>query len=176
MERLGLPFECIAPQTDEQQTEGESAENLCTRLARMKAQAVARSLPDAIVIGSDQVAVHGQAVLGKPGTFERCVAQLLRCSARQVEFLTAVHVIDGPGRRDETHLDRTVVRFRELDEAEVRRYVRREQPLDCAGGFKVEKLGIALFEQIDSQDPTGLTGLPLIWLCGALRRAGLAVP
>jgi septum formation protein len=91
-------------------------------------------------------------------------------------FLTAVHVVDGRGGRAESHLDRTAVRFRALDPGEIARYIAADAPLDCAGGFKAESLGIALFERIDSADPTALTGLPLIWLCGALRRAGIPVP
>jgi len=174
--RLQLPFECVAPAVDEQRGAGESAEQMTTRLARLKAEAVARRPPGGVVIGSDQAAVRGAEILGKPGTVERCHQQLLQSSAQSVAFLTAVHVIDGARGRSESHLDRTLVRFRSLDDAEIARYIAADQPLDCAGGFKAESLGIALFEQIESLDPTALTGLPLIWLCGALRRAGIPVP
>jgi septum formation protein len=174
--RLGLPFECVAPATEELRQPGEPAAQMATRLARLKAEAVACHYPAAIVIGSDQVALRGDEVLGKPGTVERCREQLLRSSGQAVAFLTAVHVIDGPGARSEAHTDRTVVQFRDLSPAEIDRYIELDQPLDCAGGFKAESLGIALFERIESTDPTGLTGLPLSFVAGALRRAGLAVP
>ena len=115
-------------------------------------------------------------VLGKPGTVECCREQLRASSGREVVFLTAVHLIDGPVGTAESHMDRTVVRFRALSDAEIDRYIERDQPLDCAGGFKAESLGIALFDSIASNDPTGLTGLPLAWVGAALRRAGFAVP
>ncbi len=174
--RLGVAFDCVAPGTDEQPTPGEPADDLALRLARIKAEAVAVRRPGCIVIGSDQVAVRGRDILGKPATVERCADQLLQSSGQEVEFLTAVHVVDGRNGREESHLDRTVVRFRALEAGEVGRYIAADAPLDCAGGFKAESLGIALFERIDSTDPTALTGLPLIWLCGALRRAGIPVP
>jgi septum formation protein len=174
--RLGVQFECVAPAVDEAPLAGESPLDLALRLARAKADSVAAGRPGTIVIGSDQVAVRGEQVIGKPGTVERCIAQLRQSSGRELEFLTAVHVIGPRTGAGESHVDRTVVRFRELDDREIERYVAAESPLDCAGGFKAESLGISLFERIESEDPTGLTGLPLIWLCGALRRAGIPVP
>lgn len=174
--RLGVPFECISPGVDEQPAPGESATQMSARLAREKAEAVASSRPGAVVIGSDQVALLGDTLLGKPGTVERCVEQLREFSGCEVVFLTAVHVADGPNGRAESHVDRTVVRFRTLTDEEISRYVAADRPLDCAGGFKAESLGISLFDSIGSADPTALTGLPLIWLCGALRRAGIPVP
>jgi septum formation protein len=174
--RLGLPFECVAPGADEVRLPGEAAAAMAGRLARLKAEAVAARHPGAVVIGSDQVALRGTDVLGKPGTVDRCRAQLRASSGQEVVFLTAVHVIDGPSGTADSHLDRTVVRFRELNDAEIDRYIERDQPLDCAGGFKAESLGIALFDSIASNDPTGLTGLPLAWVGAALRRAGFAVP
>ena len=176
LQRLGLPFDCVAPDADETRLPGEPAVQMAARLARLKAEAVAREHPLAIVIGSDQVALRGTDVLGKPGSIERCREQLQKSSGREVVFLTAVHVIDGTGGRAESHVDRTVVKFRELSDAEIGRYIERDNPLDCAGGFKAESLGIALFERIESSDPTGLTGLPLSWLCGALRRARVQIP
>ena len=176
LERLKLPFECVAPGIEEQRAAGETAEQMTTRLARLKAEAVAQRHPGCVVIGSDQAAVRGDEILGKPGSVERCHQQLLESSGHAVVFLTAVHVIDGACGRSETHVDRTLVRFRKLDDAEVARYVAADQPLDCAGGFKAESLGIALFDQVETLDPTALTGLPLIWLCGALRRAAIPVP
>jgi 7-methyl-GTP pyrophosphatase len=174
--RLGIEFACVSPATDETPLERETPVDLAGRLARLKAESVAASRPDAVVVGSDQVALLGEQVLGKPGTAERCIEQLRQSSGREVLFLTAVHVIGPRGSRVESHMDRTTVRFRALDDAEIERYVSAERPLDCAGGFKAESLGISLFERIGSDDPTGLTGLPLIWLCGALRRAGIPVP
>lgn len=149
---------------------------LVHRLSRAKAQAVAERFPQGVVIGSDQVAVRGRVVLGKPGTVDRCVEQLKGASGQRVVFYTGVHVIDQRNRRHEAHVDTTTVQFRQLSDIEIRNYVAKEAPLDCAGGFKAEALGISLFERIDSQDPTALIGLPLIWLCGALRRAGFDLP
>ena len=161
---------------DEARQPDESAVGMASRLARLKAEAVSRLHPSAVVIGSDQVALRGHDLLGKPGTVEHCREQLQQSAGRDVVFLTAVHVIDGPAGRAESHVDRTTVLFRELSAIEIERYIERDRPLDCAGGFKAESLGIALFERIDSSDPTGLTGLPLAWVCGALRRAGFDVP
>ena len=127
------------------------------------------------MIGSDQVAVRGAEILGKPGTVERCTEQLRTSSGREVPFLTAVHVIDGRGR-GESPLDRTRCVSARSTPRRSRVISPPTMPLDCAGGFKAESLGIALFERIESVDPTALTGLPLIWLCGALRRAGIPVP
>jgi septum formation protein len=175
LERLGLPFDAVPPEVDEARLPLEPPEQLCCRLARLKAEAAARRFPGAFVIGSDQVAVRDGQVLGKPGTADRCRQQLADASGRELAFLTAVHVVNGELWQD-SHLDRTVVRFRRLGPVEIERYVARERPLDCAGGFKVESLGIALFDAVESRDPTALTGLPLIWLSGVLRRAGHAVP
>lgn len=171
--RLGLPFEREAPGVDEASQPGESPRELAMRLARAKAAAVAARQPGAWCLGSDQVAVLGETLLGKPLTAERCVAQLMAVSGREVVFLTAVCLASAGHERVLEHLDETRVRFRSLAEREVRRYVELEQPLDCAGGFKCEGLGIALFERIDSSDPTALVGLPLIWVAGALRLAGM---
>jgi septum formation protein len=174
--RLQVPFEAIAPDVDEARRPGEPAEEMAARLARLKAEAVSGRHPQAVVIGSDQVAVRGEDLLGKPGTAARCFEQLLQSSGREVLFLTAVHVLDGTTGTAESHVDVTRVRFRQLATREIERYIELDQPLDCAGGFKAESLGIALFEQIDSRDPTGLTGLPLAWVAGALRRAGFPIP
>lgn len=174
LQRLRLPFTCEAPGVAEERVPPESAEATASRLAALKARAVAARHPDAVVIGSDQVAVLGASLLGKPGTVERCRQQLRDASGRTVEFLTAVHVVDGTSGKECSHIDRTTVRFRALSDAEIVRYVELDAPLDCAGGFKAESLGIALFESIESSDPTALTGLPLVWLSGALTRAGLS--
>jgi septum formation protein len=174
--RLRLPFECQPPQCDEERAPGENADSLALRLAKLKAETVAGRMPDAVVIGSDQVALRADEILGKPGSVQPCMEQLRASSGREVTFFTAIHVIDGRGGRCDSHVDHTKVRFRTLRDEEIARYVAADAPLDCAGGFKAEALGIALFESIESQDPTALTGLPLIWLAGALRRAGIPVP
>lgn len=172
--RLGVPFEARAPGIDETARPGEPAAALASRLARTKAEAAAGAVPGAVVIGADQVACLGKRVLGKPGTADRARAQLRAASGGEVAFLTAVTVLAPGGQRH--HLDVTRVLFRSLTDDEIDRYVAVDAPLDCAGSFKAERLGIALFERIDARDPTGLIGLPLIWLAGALREFGYSVP
>ena len=177
LERLGLPFECAAPGVDEAPLAGESPAALAARLARAKALAVAHKRHhDAIVIGSDQVAVRGEQVLGKPGDAERCRAQLAESSSCELTFLTAVCVVAAGGGPTFEHVDRTIVQMRVLDDAEIARYVAQDRSWDCAGGFKAESLGVALVNRIETVDPTALTGLPLIWLAGVLRECGLSVP
>jgi septum formation protein len=174
--RFGLPFEALAPGVPEEHLPGESPADRALRLAFAKAQAVAVGHPRAVVIGSDQVAELGGAVLGKPGDEARCRAQLAALSGHTARFYTACAVLGlEPGMR-RGHIDTTAVSFRVLEAAEIERYVERERPLDCAGGFKAERGGIALLESIESQDPTALIGLPLIWLAGALRGAGYHLP
>jgi septum formation protein len=174
--RLGLPFRQEAPGVDERIAAGEAPAEAVLRLARAKAATVLARHPGAIVIGSDQLAVRGDEILGKPGDSARAVEQLTRSSGRQVEFLTGVCLLSAahPDTAEE-HMDITRVVFRTLTGEEIRNYVEWDMPYDCAGGFRAEGLGIALFERIDSQDPTGLIGLPLIWLAQALRRLGLPV-
>lgn len=173
--RLVPEFRTVRPDVDESPRPGESPRSLATRLAELKARAGARAAPGALIIGSDQVAVVGTRELGKPGTPERAVEQLLACAGRSVEFLTAVCVL-GPDPGDLLcHTDVTQVRFRSFDRSQAERYVQRDQPLDCAGSFKAESLGVVLMEAIESQDPTGLQGLPLIWLAQALQSRGIAL-
>jgi septum formation protein len=175
LQRLGVPFAVEAAAVDEGARPDEPPNDLVHRLARAKALAVAARHADALVIGSDQVAVCRGRILGKPGDAKRNVEQLQDASGTSVTFLTAV-CLARAGQPIDAHLDVTVARFRELGRAEIERYVERERAFDCAGGFKAEGLGIALFERVESQDPTGLIGLPLIWLAAALRRAGVPVP
>jgi septum formation protein len=173
LERLGLPFEVQAPGVAETRLPREAPRARALRLAHAKAAAVAASHPDACVIGSDQVAALGRSVLDRPGDAQRCREQLLAASGKRVAFHTAV-VLVGPGEASaRSHVDRTLVSFRTLNEHEVARYVDIEKPFDCAGSFRSEGLGISLFESIDTRDPAALVGLPLIWLAGALRAAGL---
>ena len=176
--RLGLSFSCIAPGVDEAAHPGEAHRDLVARLARAKASAVSVQQPNAWVIGSDQIAAldEGRARLGKPGTAARCQEQLRSCSGRTVEFLTAVALMRADHGALIEFTDTTRVLFRVLDQATIERYVAKEQPLDCAGGFKSEGLGISLCESIDSADPSALIGLPLIRLSAALRTAGFEVP
>ena len=174
LDRLRLSFEVARPDVDESPLPAETPETLAVRLAEAKARAIATTRPEAWVIGSDQVADLDGVPLGKAGTRERAVEQLLAMSGRPVAFRTAVCVVRGDVSL--SALDTTVVRFRTLSAVEVERYVDAEQPLDCAGSFKSEGLGIALFEAIESRDPTALVGLPLIATAGLLRRAGYALP
>lgn len=174
--RLALPFQVESPSVDEPVLLGESPTARAARLARDKALVVARRHPSAIVIGSDQVAALDTTLLEKPGNAERCRAQLIALSGRTSVFLTACAVIGLEAGIELLHTDTTRVVARALTGEEIDRYIEREQPFDCAGGFKVEALGIALFDRIETTDPTALVGLPLIWLAGALRRAGYACP
>jgi septum formation protein len=176
LDRFGLPFTVAAPDVDESPLPGESAVDLVRRLARAKAEAIAERHPKSLIIGSDQLALCGRDVLGKPGSGERAIAQLKSLSGQRVAFNTAVHVVNSETGANEGHLDVTTVQFRKLTDEEIRRYVTRDKPYDCAGGFKAEALGLTLFDRVDSQDPTGLIGLPLIWLASALRRNGFVLP
>jgi septum formation protein len=178
--RLGTPFTCVAPGVNESVQAGERPGKLVVRLARAKASAVSAQHPTALVIGSDQVAVRvdaadGEIILGKPGTVAACVAQLRGCSGHTVSFLTAVALVRGETVLHE-FTDITRVMFRILEPEAIERYVAREKPLDCAGGFKSEALGIALCESVTSSDPTALVGLPLIHLAAALRNEGFELP
>jgi septum formation protein len=175
LERLRLPFNIARPEVDEAPKPGEGPVSLARRLARAKAEGVGRSQPEAWVIGSDQVAVSGGQLLGKSGTRENAIAQLTVMSGQEVSFHTAVCLLHGEDSVLEA-MDTTTVRFLVLSPSQIERYVDTEQPLDCAGSFKSEGLGIALFERIDSQDPTALVGLPLIALAAMLRQAGFNVP
>lgn len=168
-------FEQASPGTDEDHVDGEAPGMRAARLAEAKARAVAAQRPGAVVIGSDQVADLDGIVLDKPGTVHAAHAQLAASSGRDVVFHTAVCVIDAQGDAL-VHVDETRVTFRALSPTDIERYVERERPLDCAGSFKCEGLGIALFERIVNEDPTALVGLPLIATSRMLRKAGVALP
>lgn len=176
LRRLVAGFEQRAPGVDESPRPGEAPRERALRLAVAKARAAGAELRDALVIGSDQVAELDGRVLDKPGSAERAVEQLAACSGRSVRFHTALCLLDTRDGRAATHVDQTTVRFRALGHDEIVRYVEREQPLDCAGSFKCEGLGISLFERIDNEDPSALVGLPLIALARLLRAAGVALP
>jgi 7-methyl-GTP pyrophosphatase len=174
--RLALDFEVVAPGVSEQHLPGESPTDRALRLATAKAQAVSARQPEALVIGSDQVADCGGELLDKPGDGPRCRAQLTRLSGHTAHFYTACVLLGARAGQHLAHVDTTTVVFRALSASEIDRYVARERPFDCAGGFKAEALGVALLDCIESQDPTALIGLPLIWLAGALRAAGFQLP
>jgi septum formation protein len=174
--RLGLDFEARAPGTIENVIAGEMPADRARRLAIAKATDAGTGLTDALVIGSDQVAELGGRVLDKPGSEQRAFEQLAACSGHIVNFHTALCLFETRNGERHTHVDLTRVHFRTLDAAEIKRYIEREQPLDCAGSFKCEGLGIALFERIENVDPTALIGLPLIALTRLLRDAGVNIP
>jgi septum formation protein len=173
--RLGLIFDYSAPDIDERPRHGETALALVRRLAGAKAVAVAGRYPAATVIGSDQVALNGDAIMGKPGTRENAVTQLQAASGRSVSFLTSLCVLQPGSQKTIIEVVETEVVFRRLSITQIESYVDAEQPFDCAGSFKAEGLGIALFERISSNDPTALLGLPLIALVGMLNACGLDV-
>ena len=174
--RLGLAFEVVTPGVSEAHSAGESPADRALRLALAKAEAVAQHNPQAVVIGSDQVAAAADEVLDKPGDAAGCRAQLSSLSGKTARFYTACAVLGRGGSVHLAHVDTTSVVFRALSADEIERYVARERPFDCAGGFKAEALGISLLECIESQDPTALIGLPLIWLAAALRGVGYHLP
>lgn len=173
LERLGLAFEVIAPQTDETPLAGEPPRDTALRLSVAKARAV--SVPDALVIGSDQVAECEGEPLGKPGTHEVAIRQLRRVSGKAVDFHTGLCVLDTRADAVQAAIVPVRVVFRRLSDAQIETYLRREQPYDCAASAKAEALGIALIARMETDDPTSLIGLPLIALTGMLERAGLPV-
>lgn len=174
--RIGLAVECVAPDIDERAGPGESPSDLAIRLAREKAAAVARGWPGALLIGSDQVAELDGVQLHKPGSAGIQAQQLAAASGRELRFHTAVCLLDGRDGSTRLHLDLTRCRLRRLDAAAIARYVESEPAFDCVGGFRVEGRGIALFERIESSDPSALIGLPLIALCRMLGECGVDLP
>lgn len=175
LSRLAQPFEVVSPDVDETPWPGEPPAQLAWRLALAKARAVAANFPQAVVIGSDQVADLNGVPLGKPGTHERAVAQLRQMRGQTVIFQTAVAVVCAESGFEQVELAAVKVQFRDLSDEEIENYLRSEQPYDCAGSAKSEGLGIALLESIDNDDPTALVGLPLIRTCRMIRAAGIAL-
>lgn len=173
LQRLRIPFSVAAPDVDETPLTGEAPAALAMRLALAKARAVASAFPQAVVIGSDQVADLDGVPLGKPGTHERAVVQLRQMRGRTVIFQTAVAVVCLASGFEQASLAAVKVRFRPLSDAAIENYLQAEQPYDCAGSAKSEGLGIALLESIDSDDPTALIGLPLIRTCQLIEAAGI---
>jgi septum formation protein len=175
LERLGLAFAVAAPGVDEQALPGEAPADTAARLAALKARSLEARFPDALIIGSDQVAALGSERLDKPGTHENAARQLRRLSGRIAQFHTAVTLLDSKTGKSESKVVPCRVVFRAFDDARIEAYLRREQPYDCAGSAKAEGLGIALIARIETDDPTSLIGLPLIALTAMLERAGLPV-
>lgn len=173
--RLGLPFSTYAPAVDETPRQAEAAADLVRRLSQSKASTGASQADKALVIGSDQVAVHNGQILGKPGSFEVACEQLARLSGQQVTFLTGICLYNSALQRLQSDVVPYQVIFRRLPTTQIENYVRRERPFDCAGSFKSEGLGIALFERMQGDDPTALIGLPLIRLVSMLQDEGVHV-
>jgi septum formation protein len=175
LERLGLPFSVSSPNIDETAIKEEPANATALRLAEAKARAVVRQYPHDLIIGSDQVAVIGATRLGKPGSLEKAFAQLQLVRRQAVTFHTAICVLDASTGRSQTRAVPTIVHFGDYSDAQAARYLEREQPYDCAGSAKIEGLGIALVERVESDDPTALIGLPLIALVSILESMGVDV-
>lgn len=175
LSRLQLPFTAVAPDTDETPLPGEAPETTALRLSEAKARAVAARHPDALIIGSDQVAVLDGRIYGKPGTHERAVEQLRTMRGRCVNFFTGLCLYNAATGVAHVRGIPTLVTFRDLSDAEIERYLRREQPYNCAGSAKSEGLGIAVIAAMEGSDPNALVGLPLIALCDLLREEGVGV-
>ena len=175
LKRLDLPFKQFNPAVDEAPLAEENGEDLVRRLSHAKALAASPAFPDAVIIGSDQVGLLDGQILNKPGSQDLARAQLRAASGREVTFLTGLCVLDSATGESLISVDVCRVSFRELSESQIEDYIARENPVDCAGSFKVEGLGIALFRSVSMEDPTTLEGLPLIRLTSALQCFGLAV-
>ncbi len=175
LQRLGLDFEVCSPNTDEHYDDSLDVKNNVMAIALQKAQAVERQWPNALIIASDQLCCLNQQVLGKPHHHDQAHRQLRMASGQTVTFYTALVVINTLTHEIMHHCDETQVFFRQLSDEDIDRYLTIEQPYDCAGSFKVESLGISLFDKVENQDPTALVGLPLIALCGLLRKNGLSI-
>ena len=169
-------FETVSPGIDETPEPGASAEVVAATLARKKAEAVSSTERDALIIGSDQLAVLDERILGKPGDHQNAVEQLLAASGRAVQFLTAVCILDAQNRHRYEYTDRTVVHFRRFDRRLAESYLRQDEPYDCAGSFRIEGAGFVLFESVKTDDPTALIGLPMIWVAGRLLELGYLLP
>lgn len=176
LDRFLYEYESMSPDVDESNPDGLVPAALATHLARMKAEAVSATMRDALVIGADQLAVLEDRVLGKPGTAQKAVEQLMAASGKTVRFLTAVCILDPVSRSRYEHTDTTTVRFRRFDRRLAEAYVRHDEPYDCAGSFKLEGAGFVLFESVSADDPTALIGLPMIWVADRLLQLGYLLP
>ena len=175
LSRLMIPFEVVTPEVDETARQGETPQALVERLAIAKAQAVAAKYPEALIIGSDQVAVHAGQIVGKPHTHERAVEQLRTASGKTVTLYTGLALVNSATGRIQSEVVPYRVLFRPLSEAQIENYLRKEQPYHCAGSVKSEGLGVALLERFEGEDPATLIGLPLIRLIRMLEHEGLTV-
>ena len=169
-------YETVSPNIDESNKQGLAPEELARHLARKKAEAIAINARQALVIGADQLAVLNNQVLGKPGGHQKAVEQLLAATGKAVTFLTAVCILDPIGRSRFEHVDKTSVRFRQFDRRLAEAYLRHDKPYDCAGSFKLEGAGFVLFDSVQTDDPTALIGLPMIWVADRLLQLGYLLP
>ena len=169
-------YEVVDPEVDERNDLGLPPAELAQYLARKKAEAIAANARKSLIIGADQLAVHEDRVLGKPGEHARAIEQLLASSGKTVTFLTAVCILDPVGRARYEHTDKTIVRFRQFDRRLAEAYLKHDEPYDCAGSFKLEGAGFVLFESVETDDPTGLIGLPMIWVADRLLQLGYLLP
>ncbi len=176
LDRFLTEYDTVSPGVDESVGQADGPRELASLLARKKAEKVASSHRDSVVIGADQIALLDQRVLGKPGDHNNAVEQLLAASGKTVTFLTAVCVLDPVGRHRYDHVDRTDVHFRTFDRRLAEIYLKHDEPYDCAGSFKIEGAGFVLFESVTSDDPTALIGLPMIWLAARLQELGYLLP
>ncbi|PJC88171.1 septum formation inhibitor Maf [Vibrio sp. HA2012] len=175
LSKLMLPFNVAVPDCDETPLPGEQPQDLVLRLAKNKAETSPHTDTPTLIIGSDQVCVINGNIMGKPHTEENAIQQLMKASGKSVIFYTGIALHNTQNGKTETRLDTFIVHFRELTEQQIRNYVEKEQPLDCAGSFKSEGLGIALFERLEGKDPNALIGLPLITLIDMLKKQGIDV-
>jgi septum formation protein len=176
LDRFLDEYDAVSPDIDESNGEGLSPKKLARHLARKKAETVAMTARDSLIIGADQLAVLGDRVLGKPGDHQKAIEQLLAASGHSMTFLTAVCILDPVGRTRYEHIDKTEVRFRQFDRRLAEAYLRHDQPYDCAGSFKIEGAGFVLFEAVRTDDPTALIGLPMIWVADVLLELGYLIP
>lgn len=176
LDRLLDDYETVSPDVDESNPDGLAPDLLAARLARLKAESASARIRDALIIGADQLAVLDDTVLGKPGNHQKAVEQLLRAAGKSVRFLTAVCILDPVGRTRYEHTDITTVRFRQFDRRLAEAYLKRDEPYDCAGSFKIEGAGFVLFESVSTEDPTALIGLPMIWVADRLLKLGYLLP
>jgi len=176
LDRFLDEYETISPDVDESNAEGLEPADLARHLARRKAEAVSVNARQALIIGADQLAVLEDQVLGKPGNHQKAVEQLMAASGKAVRFLTSVCILDPVSRTRYEHTDTTTVRFREYDRRLAESYLRHDEPYDCAGSFKLEGAGFVLFKSVDTDDPTALIGLPMIWVADRLLQLGYLLP
>ncbi len=174
--RLGIPFTTASPDVDETALSGEAPQDLVVRLAQAKARAVAAAHPDALIIGSDQVACNNGKILGKPGNRDNALRQLSEASGRRISFYTGLCLLNAETGRSQVICEPFHVHFRVLEPSQIERYLDAEEPYNCAGSFKSEGLGIALFERMEGDDPNSLIGLPLIRLVSMLQEEGISIP